>query len=267
MQRELIISIPKGLPTAILKDGLERDFTIWYQLKSLYVGGIIKDYTKRYQELADTLGIGNSTLRKYIKRLLSYGWVTKKGKHLFFISREKLRVKYNVAKAKYKVKPNENLLEWVKVRAIKENLNKQIHAYKQKYVDNGLKDSKDKSQGLKRLFKTQLKDFDNHLSKQQERFRKDVKNGVKGAINPFITLSRLGIAKVLNRKSKYTGSYQMKKFKKANLILKDESNLLFFKSCSYYEYLKLKSINYTCNYLYKDGKVFIKLSNNILICD
>jgi transposase len=266
MTTQKYISIPKGLPTAILQDGLERHLVHWYMLKSLYVGGRIHNYRSRYKEIADTFGIGQSTLRKWIGLIKEQGWAHRQGKDLVLISRERLRERYNLSKGKYRT-TTDNLLEWLKAKAIQENILKQEYEYKRKYVAERIKESKDKSQSLIRFLNSNLnKDFKAHQAIQIKRFNQSIQQGKQSRTNPYFTLSRQGIASCFNRKSKRTGTYQLNKLKKLGYILKDETNLVYLKTCSYAEYLIEKQYS-GMNNIYLNGKVYRKLSNNIVIGD
>jgi hypothetical protein len=229
-----------------------------YKLKSLYVGGVILDYRKRYDELSKDplINCSQSNLRKYISILkeLNYAWTDKANKNLFLISKEYLKKEYEVSRYSHKIEVNQsniggcNLEYVMKGLSINENLERQKHVITKKLRDEKYDIvSTDKGQNYldekrdKKLLSFVKKDYDNLIDKKQKRYLKDLSQfnfkGINDTFFPFQTLSRLGLSKCVGRKSKATGTRLMTKLKHMGLIEKDDKNFVVMEyNRSYEEY-------------------------------
>lgn len=282
------ISVPKGLPRVLINNNkLIKAIVVYYKLKSLYKSGVIKNYTKRYKELAShpNVNCSESKLRIYISILKEYGFVYKdKSKNLHFVSKGKLKEYFNVSKFSYKISKNQicNLEYYLKGIVLENNLEQQ----KVKVIENIIFDEygigKEKGYKECKFFKKTKKFISNNLEsslkRHQARYVYTVKNNLINSMDsfyPFITLSRKGISKLINRKSKSSGTYLINKLKKLDLIDKDETNYIILESnVSYDYYIKYKyyyynllldnNINYT--YIkYSKGRILYSLPNNLQI--
>lgn len=278
------ISIPKGLPSKIIQNNRDlKMLVVFYQLKSLYVGGIIHDYTKKYDEISEKFGISNSKLRNYISILLKMGWVYKdKNKSLVIRSKKMLVDAYGISKYCYKIdvcsiNDLENIL---KTLVLKENQDKQAYLLKKKFVERQL-DKEGRASSSKMLAK-QTKvikkyvnnNFDYLVEKEKKRLREI---GLKencftlinelNKLNPFISNSRHTTSKLLNRKSKSTGSRYIKKLISKNYINNDISNNIIIDTNRNYNdiyiYHELLLNKYNKNYyiIFNKGSLFLRLSN------
>lgn len=229
-----------------------------YKLKSLYIGGVILDYRKRYGELSKNplIDCSESNLRKYIKELkdLNYAWTDSSNKNLFLISKEYLKKEYEVSRYSHKIEVNQsnigksNLEYVMKALSINENLERQKHVITKKLRDEKYDMvSKDKGQNYldekrdKKLLSFVKKDYENVLNRKQKRYLKDLSQlnfkGINDTFFPFQTLSRLGLSKCIGRKSKSTGTRLMNKLKHMGLIEKDDKNKVILEyNRSYDEY-------------------------------
>lgn len=281
------ISIPKGLPSVIVKDNKElKMLVVYYQLKSLYVGGIIHNYTKKYDIIAENFNISNSKLRNYIKILLKMGWVYKQNKSLVIRSKKMLSTCYGVSKYCYKIKINviNDLENVIKMLALTENQERQKFLLLQKMVSRKLKSEGRTSSSnyvkeskYEKLVKRQVKNnLDNLIEKEKERLieiaeKKSCFSFIEEfkKINPFITNSRLGISQILNRKSKSTGSRTIKKLSSLNYILEDKVNKITidknkkYKDIYIYNELLLDKYNKFFYIEYYRGKITLRLSNTV----
>lgn len=277
------ISIPKGLPNAIINDNkLFKAIVMYYKLKSLYKSGVIKQYTKRYSEIAKhpNVNCSESKLRMYISILKEYGFVYKdKSKNLHIVSKTKLKDKFNISKYSYKIEKKEicNLEYYLKGILLENNLEQQKSKLIEKIVFDKYNIGKAKGckndKLFKKLKKGVIKNLDENLKYYQYRYIRNIKNNLFNSLNndlfPFITLSRKGVAKVMNRKSKSSGNYLINNLKKLNLIDKDESNnIILEKRIDYKTYLKYR--DYYFNLLINNNIIksnHIKYSKgNILYC-
>lgn len=254
---EMIVSIPKGLSTKIQVDNqVVKGLVIYYQLKSLYVGGTIHNYRKRYQELADTFGISNSNIRNKISFLKQIGLAESKGAHLFLRSKRLLIEKYNTSKKCYKIDCTINFEAQLKALALHENIEQQKYRIVRKIVDHKLKESKDKPKKYIKSVTRYVRDnFDTIVQKEKERFHESY-------INPFTTLSRTGIAKTLNRKSKSTGHRWAKKLVNLGLML-ESSNLVLFRENSTFEECRMLNKYSKSHYTFKNGNTYLVLANTL----
>jgi len=253
----MIVSIPKGLPTKIQVDNqVVKGLVIYYQLKSLYVGGTIHNYRKRYQELADTFGISSSNIRNKISFLKQIGLAESKGATLFLRSKRLLIEKYETSKKCYKIDCTINFEAQLKALALHENIEQQKYRIARKIVDHKLKESKDKPKKyIKSVIRYVRENFDNIVQKEKERFQESY-------INPFATLSRAGIANTLNRKSKATGHRWAKKFVDLGLML-ELANLVLFRENSTFEECRLLNKYSKSHYTFKNGNTYLVLANNL----
>lgn len=252
----MVVSIPKGFPTKIQADKKAlKGIVIYYQLKSLYVGGTIHNYRKRYQELADTFGISSSNLRSKISLLKEFGLAKSIGTTLFLRSKSQLIEQYGTSKKCYKIECTQDFEAVLLALACAENIEQQKYRTAKKIVDHKLKESKDKPKGYIRQVKRYVRDnFDSIVSIEKKRFQTSY-------INPFFTLSRKGIARVINRKSKSTGQRWAKKFISLGL-LKESSNLILFKeNANYNDYLL--TLELKDNYKLIGNRLFIVKPNNL----
>lgn len=226
------IRIHKELPSRIVDNPkLIKAFAVFYGLKFIYVGGIIINITGRYEEIADRLGISPNNLRGKIKTLIELGLVKKEGRNICFAgfnqigktletkSRKSYRISYTNVKA---------LETIIKALAIENNLERQRHSVKEKIV----------KEELRRYGKIEAKTIRNkirryirkNISFYSEKYHKRVSSKSKSTfskpkLNTDISISRMGIADMMGRISKSTGSRLVRKMKTLNLLESDEKRI------------------------------------------
>ena len=226
------IRIYKSLSQKIVHDSNTiKLIALFSQLKSMYVGGIILNYTSRYKQLTAVLDISESTLRKRINQLTTMGLIKKEGKHISFIAHKKIKELFDLSPKLRKVnlfafENTKQIQNKIIVTAINENLKQQKYKINKKIL----------SQKIKRLaiqcstieentYSFYAKRIDSLLENQIKRNLKTIKCGRIPKINTQATLSRQGVAKLLGRKSKATGTRWIRKLNQLNLIL--EHSLIF----------------------------------------
>ncbi len=280
--RELrYISIPKGLPSAIINDNkLLKSICILFKLKSLYKSGVIKNYTRRYNEISKhpNINCSESKLRNYISILRDYGYVRKdKNKNLHLVSKTQLRSEFEVSKFSYKISKEQicNLEDMIKALVLTENLQQQKNNVIDKIIFDEYSIGKEKgsrpSKALTKIKRFVEHDFKSCLSRQQARYAHTVKNDLQSDVPdffPFITLSRNGIARKLNKKSKSTGNRYIEKFKTMGLVVSDEPNYIIIEHNVSYDYFKkFKSMfnfnDYVPYLRYSRGRILRILPNNL----
>lgn len=251
---------------------------VFFQLKSLYRGGMVRNYTKRYEAIAKEFGISVSKLRNYISILRKEGWVKKDHNgSLILSSRTYLTELYGVSKFCYKIKTEQlmKLEDIFKTLALQENLDKQKYVVTRKLVNRTI-ETEGKANSCQML-KKQLKlvnsrvkkNFDTIILKEKERFERDIVNSIKTKqINPFLGFSRQGIAKIFNKKSKSSGQRLVSKLKKKELICIDEyRNTLLCENVTYEYYLHVRNNllenNIYCLYIKNTGNIYIRHNNYI----
>lgn len=245
------VRIYKELPHKITHNKtLIKAVTIYLELKPVYYNSLIKDYKRHYSQLAEFLRIGNSTLRAYIPRLIELGLARKEGNHLILCSWEAFRDLFGIeTKKAYYVDTENSVSHWLRLIAIKENLVRQEHQFWRKlflhdqyslYCQNEL--SKFKTKGNINLVSRERfgKDLFYKVEKQKvwkqlfNKFRNDpyqigratkmalheLERGAEiPSINPEITLSCRGVAKLFNCHSPGAGYYWERKLEDLNLLL------------------------------------------------
>lgn len=200
------------------------DVCVWFPLKSQYAGGIILNYLSRRAELAKKLGISESNLRMKVNRLIKRGLCTLENRNLRFISSKRFCELLGVPFSRgYEVNQfnAKEISDYLKSLTIDHNEIKQRHTVKKKYA-------KVQKVGCNnRVFKIKLEAF----IQRGEQYK---------GVNPNITVSRKGIATLMNRKSATTGTRIAKRLKAKGLIT-DTPEYKRVLKCSFEDFLLLKS--------------------------
>lgn len=273
------ISVPKGLSSIILLNRVDhKSISIFYCLKSLYVGGVIKNYRKRYSLLCEQLNISEKTLRTYIKILKDEKLVCHSNDHLFLVSSKKLKIKYGVSKYNHKIKVDD-YLDYKKIQSvfvaisIKENYSQQEYVLKKRLTKNYIQEKSNfyKGEIYPRMINSYKERVKNHfnifLNEEKKRFQKNVIDSVNNnkkikLYNPDITLSRKGISGLKNCKSSYTGYSTIKKLKEYNLIKSDSNNLIKINNSNHMIYELYN--NYRNLFSYK-GSIYYRGVNSVVL--
>jgi hypothetical protein len=246
------IRIPKELAPKIANNKqLIRVCSIYLELKPLFYNSLIKDYRANYQELSEYLGIGNSTFRSYINRMVNMGLAKKQGNHLILASWRDFRDLFSIETRKiHKVDNGYQMGLIIRVLAIDYNLKKQDWKFWRKYFiedqynrycegelakfrthgqkialetkerfAKDLLDKIERKKVWKEVFR-QFKEDPYNLGKAVQRSLKEYSRGADiPSMNPAITLSCRGIAKIFGRRTAGAGFYWSRKLEIADLLI------------------------------------------------
>lgn len=274
IQQTKYVSIPKGIPTQLVKSNKElKAVTVWYQLKSLLVGGYIRNFGHHAKDIAATFGYSESKLRKYVAVLTQQGYIERPNRHdLVLRSTTLLRLNHNSAKARYKIASNKlsHLELEIRALALQENLERQQYTLTKKLQERHLagKGNICSIHLMPAARKRRLRGFSARQEQVtlQSHLVRDIaalkSEGPETGLNPFVTLSRQGIARVLSRKSKATGYRYARKLAAAGLLA-DEKNHVFICDASLREYGAMREEGFDHTYRFVNNTVVKVLCNNI----
>ncbi|WP_188559807.1 hypothetical protein [Hymenobacter glacieicola] len=199
---------------------------VLYQLKSLYVGGVVWNFSREAKAIANTFGYSEGKLRQYLSYIIKRGWASKRGRHTLVLrSRRVLTQEFGVSQYCHKVSTDHlyRLEEELTKLAVQENLGRQQHV-----IDTRLQDEYLAHNGKKRSSHLQpaarrriLRGFDLAAAQTSAKARYTAQVRTKsevGVLNPFATLSRSGVARVFGRKSKAAGLRRVQKLKQHGLL-------------------------------------------------
>lgn len=274
------ISIPRGLPSVLVNQNTQlKAVAILYQLKSIYVGGVILDHRKQLQMIADSFGYSKRKLTDYIKILKEEGLAEEdlRNGNLLLRSSKFINTHFGLKEAGFhKVLKSElaNIEYVLKSLALEQNLRQQEHVLAEKIIHQeianntvGIIQAKSLSKAANRRLRKAIKpELPRLLKQEQTRYTTAITDfqPSHAPIMPFVTLSRQGVAKTVNRKSKSTGHRLMKKLVKLG-YMNDAQHNLTIGSYTYDEYQLLQKnvVNYDFSYTYKNGEIKKVLPNNI----
>jgi DNA-binding transcriptional ArsR family regulator len=290
------ISIPRGLCLTIANDSNAlKAMSVFFQLKSLYVGGTIHSFNKRIKEFSSSFGISQRTLYSYIKQLKSLGLVSINAKGtLVLISSNKVAAKYDVSDKKFHKVLTTNLKQLHKILmalAIQECLVRQMFKLKKKVIAKQIE--KHLSEGnttavkmrvstttltnnniqpayQKKLRKVYSRQFDRLLANTQKRYTDSISNLQIPdlSIFPYVTLSRQGIANLFGKTSKTTGSRYAKKLATLGFILDERTtSIKVMENATWDDYINLQlhvvEHDYSYRYDYLTNTIFKLLPNEV----
>lgn len=258
----------KGFPTSIISDkGTVKVMSVFFQLKSFYVGGSIHNYRSRYREITDLLKICDSTLRRRIGEMVSLGLVVNDGGNLVFAGRNKIKELFDLSgksRKVYRLKFDEtkNIEKQIVALAIDENIRHQVYALRKKLVSDridklALHDTRISGK-LKRSGNSRFE----YLSQVQ--LQRNIKSILKGntpKINAQTTLSRMGIATLLGMKSKSTGTRWANRLSFMGLIDDLENSVKVKSGISYNSF---KNMSLPGKFFFKNGSIYLRLCNSII---
>lgn len=239
------IRILKGSAESLvnLKEGFH-ELTVLFQLKALYKSNSIHNYRSRWLEISRILGISESKLRKAVNYLLSVKLAHREGEDLRLAGQTTIKKYLDVPSFRKHTIPftqNKNLETKIKGLVIHQNLNRQNFIIRKKTAE---------SLGFNRGLKGRNKDLINRMITDKILSQRSE----KGFTNAATSLSRLSIAKLLNRKSSSTGNRWMKKFKELNLIETDRRR---------FECLNIPYSSYASKELYSEYGGRLRLYNGL----
>jgi len=260
-----VVKVHVGVPSQVCPDHeFLRYYSIYLRLKSLYVGGCIHNYRKRYDELSAKLNISTSTLRKAMAFLKNKKIAKTESSHLWFISSDKVSLILNGHKSQgYKIVPDENTVEKLQTLAIHENLKKQDNAIKAQFIKVELENvygtvKNIQYKAIKKLHRalslTPMKEIKKRIYKQPEDYK---------GIQAHATLSRQGIAKLLGYEHKSTGSRIVKRL--VGLGFLDDVKVMHKVIISGISQVSFKRLHYEGAFYWRNGKVFKAMPHSIYV--
>lgn len=242
----------KGLAEQIVKHPHAREIFVFLELKPLFVSSVIfNDRGKLpYRKVAEFLGEGLSTTRKKITVLKRMKLLRVDGKKNFHLAKyDDLRELFqHHTKRKYKLLNNGSTQHLVKTIAIYENLKRQEYVRNKKILErelinefarkNMLDPLNSRSNPIvlplnakgcekyfsKRFIRNYTKMLRKSLDVRVEQYKKIYNAQILQTeiqfpyINPNLTLSCKGIARVLGKQSASTGHYQSRKMEAKELL-------------------------------------------------
>jgi hypothetical protein len=273
------ISLPKGLPTKLVYNTRElKAVAVWYQLKSLQVCGVIKDFGRHAKAIAANFGYSERKLRTYVAYLTERGYIERPNRHTLVLRASRLLGnEYSVAKTYYRIdatKLHQLELE-LRALALHENTRRQAytlrHKLQEQYLRNqGIQNSSFLQPAAKRRV---MRGFDlaQEVKKATTHFVATVPTLAQTPeINPFVTLSRAGISRMLSRSRKApglrygtaTGLRYAQKLRAAGLLT-DRKHRVFVCDATLGEFHLMRSNGYDATFIYEQGKVYKSLPNLI----
>lgn len=282
-QKTKYVSIPQGLASVAVQSNRDlKSYAVFYQLKSLYVGGIIRDYRQKTIQIATTFGYSERKLRTYIGLLRDMGLLEVVNRRDLVLRASKFVSKtLGVSKKKFWRVPAaqvSSLEDILRVLALEEKMQQQAYRLESKLVNSEIssrvgiqKPTSLQPARLRMLRKAIVQDYGKLLQEKQQRYTETIANlqsktPTKDSIFPWATLSRQGIATVLNRKSKATGHKYAKRFAKLGFI-QDTRNTVFIGDFSYEEYTEMQEtvLGNDFSYQFVHGEVHKVLPNTITV--
>ncbi len=284
-QKTKYVSIPQGLASLAVQSNRElKAYAVFYQLKSLFVGGVIRDYRKKTILIASAFGYSDRKLRTYISVLKQMGLVQVEGKHHLSLRASKSVAKLlGVSRKRFwrvRAEKLSDMEEIFRTLALEENIKQQRFRLESKVVASAISTRVGipnptttlQPSRLRQLRKAVAADYGKLLTERQQRYTETIASlnsptPTKNTIFPWATLSRQGIATVLNRKSKATGQKYARRFAKLGLI-EDVRNSVFIGDFSYDEYNEMQEtvLGHDYSYQYQHGAVHKILPNTITMC-
>lgn len=216
----------------LMKDAVMlRCMGVFYSMKFLYVGGIIKDITSRYGEIAERIGISESNLRSKVKTLTERGLLKRDGRNLLFAGFDQIGKTFQLkTKKSFRVSHRgaKELETIMKALALEVNFEMQRHKVRERIVSEELKRyGKIEAKGIKAKIRKYIrKNIAHYALKYERRVSDNPRNPfIPPKTNTDISISRQGLASMVGRKSKSTGSRLMKRMGSMGLLESDSKRI------------------------------------------
>lgn len=230
------VSIPVGLSKYCLLDNkLMKNVCFYFKLKSMYVGGIIKNYksqylsirevnTKLHKNTYELIKPSEEWVRRSINELKTFGWIQIDGDNLLINSTKKVFKTneywsddsvYKLAKYKRINIPVTELymLEEILISdALEENKRQQEYKILDKIIKEEIKEKGITKAGnnlhkatsgynaaVKNIKKSIENNFENYFNKYSKRFFSDLSNYFKSSLNPLPIFTRNLLCKLSNK--------------------------------------------------------------------
>ena len=260
-----VVKVHAGVPSQVCPDHeFLRSYSIFLRLKSLYTGGCLHNYRKRYDELASKLNISSSTLRKAVAFLKNKKFAISKGQHLWFISADKVSKHFEGHQSKgYKIFPDENTESKIQTLSIYENLTKQENAIKAQFIKVELEKvygnvKNIQYKAIRKLHRAlsalSMKEIKKRIYKQPTQYK---------GISAHATLSRQGLAKLLGYENKSTGSRIVKRL--VGLGFLEDVKVLHKVVISGITEYSFRKLHFEGAFYWRAGKVFKAMPHSIYV--
>lgn len=239
------VKIPVNIPTHDKE--LLRALSVFFALKQYRYTGMVYDYVKNKKSIAANLGISPGKLTYTVKYLFNNDFLTYEGKHLKLISFKKLCSKLDIRERfeRYQGQDVKAIEYCCYAIAVKQNLKKQNHAIQQKLVVwelEQIKTFRDKPElfsateyallqirarqrsdkSIKKIARKFTNKYRNQLLKKHENAQEMIWRSSYGKfapINPFVTLSCSGVARItMGSQNSSTGHYMQRKMAEYGFI-------------------------------------------------
>lgn len=253
----------------IIEKSLEKEYAFVAILKSLHVGGTLKNYKKRTNHFANQIGCSTKTLSRRVKKLEELKWIYFDHGHLFIKSWENItnlligsyslnkEGKKRIVRKSIEINATQQGVDAIRIECIKSNFLSQRSKIPELLADSGTDQKGDKTI-LKNLGVTTLKMEQIRRNKDLQRKGRTVK-----VTNLDITLSREGIAKQLGFKSKSSAQNLIKRAISYGWI-KEEVRYGIIEYVPGEVFAKMaNSYKKSTGVFYKNGILFKKLSSKL----
>ncbi len=213
---------------------------VFYHLKGVRVGGILLDYFRQLPTIAASFGYSVRKLREYIARMRRHGWARVRNGQLELISTRRLAQQLGCKGLRtHRVSLAElaEIRQVIEARVVENNLRQQAHRVHGKLVNQairvsvGISNPETLTASARRRYGRQLVG-NPHTAQQRatQRYERDLAWSTSphtpATLNPDVTLSRRGLARLFGCRSSATGQRLAKRLEKAGL-LRDEPRLLY----------------------------------------
>ncbi len=260
-----VVKVHAGVPSQVCPNHeFLRSYSIFLRLKSLYTGGCLHNYRKRYDELASKLNISSSTLRKAVAFLKNKKFAISKGQHLWFISADKVSMHFEGHKSKgYKIVPDGNTEYKLQTLSIHENITKQENAIKAQFIKVELEKvygtvKNIQYKAIKKLHRAlsllPMKEIKKRIYQQPTQYK---------GITAHATLSRQGIAKLLGYENKSTGTRLVRRL--VGLGFLDDVKVMHKVIISGISQGSFRRLHYEGALYWRNGKVFKAMPHSIYV--
>lgn len=265
---ERTIRIHRDLPGILSKDPLMlRCMGVFYSMKFLYVGGIIKDIPSRYGEIAGKIGISRSNLRGKVKVLTERGLLKREGRNLLFAGFDEIGKRFQLkTKKSFRVSHRgaKELETVMKALSLEVNFEMQRHKVRERIVSEELRRyGKIEAKGIKAKIRKYIrKNIAHYAVKYNRRVSPNPGNPfVPPRTNTDISISRQGLAHMMGRRSKSTGSRLMRRMASLGLVESDSKRIE--RVCGKADTEVLRHLELDSSYFVFKGVLYKRMTNSV----
>lgn len=262
------IRIHRDLPDRILQDtSVLKGMSVFYSMKFLYVGGVIKDMPSRYREIAGRIGISQSNLRSKVRLLAEMGLVKRQGRNLTFAGFNEIGRIFNLkAKRSFRVShAGAKRMETIfKALSLEVNFERQRHKVRERIVNEELKRyGKIEAKGIQAKIRRHIRrNIAGYAERQERRASQHSPNRFEHrGINTDITISRQGMADMMGRKSKSTGSRLLRRMSSMGLVETDSKRVE--RICAKADRRTLRHLELDSSFFLFKGSLYKRMANSV----